>query len=147
MEQVGAILDRVLNPPEAEPAVPCRVCGAVVRVMNPELQFTATCPGCGNKITLTKGYRRRWLRTPPREIKCWACMDAGFVYLPRQVDEAIFKCVFRCICAAGAARPETGISRAFDLDLTPAIRANQQRYGAIYATVPVQQELVDDVPF
>jgi DNA-directed RNA polymerase subunit RPC12/RpoP len=121
---ISELFDKAMQPDqEAEKTVPCRYCGAMVLVDRPGEQYTVRCPSCGNKITLTRRYRERrgFVPSAPK-VRCRFCRGTGIVEVPIQVDEFMHEYAFRCICAAGRARPETGIPLATDIDLGPLLR-------------------------
>jgi DNA-directed RNA polymerase subunit RPC12/RpoP len=128
MEQVDQVLDRAFTGQERENTVPCRYCGATVRVEHPGRQWTLRCPACGQKIILTRGYRecRGFVRSEKKRV-CPYCDDIGIVEIPRQQDEVMYVFAYRCICQAGQARREKGIPSVAGVDLAPVLRRRMER--------------------
>ena len=122
-ENIDKIIERMLQPQEQSNTVPCRYCGANVLVDRPSEQFTLRCPACGQKITLSRGYRqsRGFIASPSKRI-CPYCDDTGIVEIPEQFDEMTYTFAYRCICSAGQARPEMGIPSVAGMDLAHLLK-------------------------
>ena len=122
------LINQALQPDrDPGPVVPCRSCGAKVRVQKD--QYTLRCPACGSKIVLSRAYREARGLAEKQEEKgaaCPYCHDIGIIDLPVQVDENIFHYAYRCLCAAGRARTETAIPLAVDVDLAPLLRRGRR---------------------
>lgn len=123
------IIERMLQPQEQSNTVPCRYCGANVLIDRPGEQWTLRCPACGQKITLSRGYResRGFTVLPGNKRVCPYCGDTGIVEIPEQFDMRTYTFAYRCICQIGQARPEKGIPSAAGVDLVPVIKRRWNR--------------------
>lgn len=123
MERADSVLRKLTDQPDGQAAIRCRRCGALVDF--PSGCWSKSCPACGQRIEASRRLQMRWGRVRQEEPRCAYCRDTGIVIMTRQLDDQVYEYGYRCICAAGQARPETGIPLAVDVDLMPAVRAER----------------------